>query len=63
MNKFMLSSFVLGAIQATGLEVEDKKDFISYDDMFAGITAEIADHTNQDLEEVEDILQNHPLGL
>lgn len=63
MNKLMLSSFVLGAIQATGLEVEDKKDFISYDDMFAGITAEIADHTNQDLEEVEDILQNHPLGL
>ena len=63
MNKLILSSFVLGAIQATGLEVEDKKEFISYDDMFAGITAEIADHNNQDLEEVEEILQNHPLGF
>ena len=63
MNKFMLSSVVLGAIQASGLKVKDTTDFISRDDMFAGITAEIADWNNQDIEEVEEILHNHPLGF
>jgi len=56
MKNLMLSTFVLGATQATVLKEEQ---VLSYDETFAGLTAEMAEDTNQDIELVQNVMHGH----